>query len=384
MPRGEPIVTHGWTLTTPCGFREVCEVIRDSAFVNNDLPVIISLEVHADTDQQEIMVKIMKEVWQDMLVQEPQEGCDPKFRVPKLEDLRNKILVKVKRAPAKIMAPHSTTALPAVFAQDEDASCSDEDRQTPKLRNASSAPAGSPSQQENSARVPICQNLSNLAVYTRSERFQSFSTPQAKQPTHIFSISESKILDLYQKQYREVFTHNKNFFMRAFPAGRRIDSSNPDPSLFWRKGVQMVAMNWQYLDEGMMLNEGMFCGENGWVLKPLKYQGSDKTIETQDQAASGHTLDLTITVFAGRNIPAQNVDFVDTTRSGSTVRPVIRAELHVEKPVDMSRQSGQMPESTYKQRTEAGKSTNPFFGPNGEVLQFLNIPKVVEELSFIR
>ncbi|POR33288.1 Phosphoinositide phospholipase C [Tolypocladium paradoxum] len=387
MPPGEPIVTHGWTLTVPCGFREVCEAIKESAFVDNDLPIIVSLEVHADLEQQEVMVKIMKEVWQDLLISEPYEGCDPRFRVPTLDALRNKILVKVKRATAKMIATQNTTELPIHGAADDDASLTDDERppappcRSPRLDKASPAPTGA---QEKSAKVRICQSLAELAVYTRSERFESLETPQAKKPTHIFSISENRILELYQKQHREVFMHNKNYFMRAFPNVRRIDSSNPDPSLFWRKGVQMVAMNWQNLDEGMMLNEAMFADEKGWVLKPPGYQSSDKTRDTQDLAAPGCTMDLGITVFAGHNLPTKSSDDdAENARSGSTIRPVVKVELHVERP-GAADKDGAARECPYKQRTDAKRSSNPNFGVAGKALQFSSIHKVVGELSFVR
>ncbi|KAH6604146.1 hypothetical protein Trco_007592 [Trichoderma cornu-damae] len=379
LPKGEPIVTHGWTFTTPCGFREVCETIRDHAFSHgNDLPIIISLEVHADHNQQEVMARIMKEVWGDMLVQQPFEGCDPKFRVPTLDDLRCKILVKVKRAVAKITTPEDVAAsMPIIMRAEDDGSASDDERGPPRLRASASSPAGAPSQQDENGKMTICKPLSDLAIYTRSERFKSLSTPQAKQPTHIFSISEDRIIELHEKYPREVFTHNKNFFMRAFPAGRRINSSNPDPSLFWRRGVQMVAMNWQNMDEGMMLNEAMFAGEDGWVLKPPAYQGSDKASVSLDLAAK-HTLDLTVTVFAGRNIPTEDHDKGDDSQSGSALRPVVKAELHIGE----DEKDGH--EHSYKRHTKPAKTSNPQFKAAGEKLQFLNIPKVVEELSFIR
>lgn len=384
IPRGEPIVTHGWTLTTPCGFREVCEAIRDSAFVVNHLPVIISLEVHADPDQQKVMVNIMRETWGEMLVDEPLEGFDPRFRIPALENLKDRILVKVKRAPAKMCEATGPTSLPPLSRPDADDSDS-EGESPPRLGPSLSAPDPAshlPPQQQN-AKVPICQELSELAVYTRSERFDgNFRTPPAKRPPHIFSISENKILDLHLKQHAEMFTHNKNFFMRAFPAGRRIDSSNPDPSLFWRKGVQMVAMNWQYLDEGMMLNEGMFADEDGYVLKPSGYLSADKAAKTQDEATPGRTMSLRITVIAGQRIPVQSED-EETKRSTSTIRPLVKAELHVEKPVDSSKDALAQ-DCTYKLKTEAGRTDHPKFGPKGRTMMFEKIPKVVPELSFLR
>lgn len=386
MPKGEPIVTHGWTLTAPCGFREVCIAIKESAFTENDLPLIVSLEVHADTEQQEVMVTIMREVWQEMLVDDILDGCDPKFRVPKLGELRNKILVKVKRAPARIVAPHNTVNLPAIYAVDEDASDTDDEKPPVGPKKAASEPldiAKPPG--PDLPKVPICQALSELAVYTRSERFKGFGTPEAKKPPHIFSISENRILDLNKDQHMDMFKHNKNYFMRAFPAGRRIDSSNPDPSLFWRKGVQMVAMNWQHSDEGMMLNEGMFADEDGWVLKPPGYLTSDKMSETQDQAAPGKMLDLNITIYGGQHILGGSDEDDDNKShgSGNDIHPVIKVELHVEK-TDQSKKDVEMLGSSYKQKTSTAKSDHPHFGKRGSTVRFLNIPKVVPELSYVR
>ncbi|KAF4450834.1 hypothetical protein F53441_6105 [Fusarium austroafricanum] len=385
FPKDEPIVTHGWTLTAPCGFREVCKAVGESAFVDNDLPIIVSLEVHADEDQQEVMVKIMKEEWGEMLVDKPFDDTGPRLQLPKLGELRRRILVKVKRAPAKIVVPPSTMDLPAIYAHDEDASGSEDELPTqstgPSLSGSNST---FPSHGKSSnSKVNICENLGKLAVYTRSQHFKGLATKEAKIPAHIFSISENHIIELHEKHHRDMFTHNKGYFMRAFPAGRRFDSSNPDPSLFWRCGVQMVAMNWQYLDEGMMLNEGMFADEKGWVLKPEGYQSSNKSAETQSEATPGRTMDLRVTVLAGQHIPIQAGDTADASRSASTLRPLIKAELHVDKPNDSER-DGYMLEHKYKDKTDVGKTDHPDFGPHGSLLKFLNIPKVVEELSFIR
>lgn len=385
MPKGEPIVTHGWTLTAPCGFREVCVAIKESAFVGNDLPIIVSLEVHANADQQVVMVNIMKEVWQDMLVDDILDGCDPRFRVPKLEEMKKKILVKVKRAPAQ-MHPGSLK-LPALCVPDDDATDSEDERLPAGPKKAASEPLdiSRPKADNKNKKVHICQTLAELAVYTRSERFNGFNTPEAKKPPHIFSISENRILDLNVKYHTEMFKHNKNFFMRAFPAGRRIDSSNPDPSLFWRKGVQMVAMNWQYTDEGMMLNEGMFADEGGWVLKPPGYLISDKMSETQEQAAPGKMLDLSITIFAGQHILCGSNDDDDgkSNASANDIHPLVKVELHVEK-TDSSKKDPQLQGSSYKKKTETSKSDHPTFGPRGSQVSFLGIAKVVPELSYVR
>ncbi|KAK1540107.1 phosphatidylinositol-specific phospholipase C [Colletotrichum costaricense] len=389
-PKDEPIVTHGWTLTTPCGFREVCKAVRESAFETNELPLIVSLEVHADKEQQEVMVRIMKEEWEGMLIDKSWEGIDPRFRLPKLEELKRKILVKVKKAPNKIEVPPSTTALSQVFANDEDASGSDDERnkeapkqETPKppMTPKFDAPAKVHSGNEpaKSTKVAICQALSSLAIYTHSEHFKSFETPAAKKPSHIFSISENRILELHTTKAREMFTHNKNFFMRAFPNGSRVDSSNPDPSLFWRKGVQMVALNWQYLDEGMMLNEGMFADELGWVLKPIGYRSTDKDTLTEVDAAPHGDLELTVTIIAGQHIFVDDDSASDSSR-GKHLRPFVKCELHVE----IGAQNGKAAdEDDFKLKTGSRRTDHPEW-ENGARLKFPKISRVVEELSFLR
>jgi phosphatidylinositol phospholipase C delta len=46
-----------------------------------------------------------------------------------------------------------------------------------------------------------------------------------------------------------------------------------DPLRFWRAGAHIAALNWQRYDAGMQLNEGLFVGSEGWVLKPAYLRG---------------------------------------------------------------------------------------------------------------
>ncbi|KAM0337647.1 hypothetical protein ACHAPU_011530 [Fusarium lateritium] len=242
---GEPIVIHGWTLTTPCGFREVCTTIGQSAFINSDLPVIVSLEVHADLEQQEKMVEIMKEEWKGMLLDSPLDGYDPGERLPRLEDLRHKILVKCSVSTTPTVPPENSSQALEEKAQSE--------------------PDTKPS--ANRSKVPINESLAHLAVYTRSERFRGFHSSEASSPAHIFSLSETKFHGLVKTSFEDIFTHNQQYFFRVFPGGP-TDWANPNPLALWEVGVQMVSMNRMTLDTGMMLNKAMFSDAQGWVLKP--------------------------------------------------------------------------------------------------------------------
>ncbi|KAM0268940.1 hypothetical protein ACHAPA_004540 [Fusarium lateritium] len=234
VPFGEPIVTHGWTLTTPCGFRDVCTAIGESAFVTSDLPVIVSLEVHADLEQQEKMVEIMKQEWKGILLDSPLDGYDPAERLPRLEDLKNKILVKC-----------SVSTTPTVPPKIENSS------QTPEEKSQSDPDTNSSLR---SSKVPISESLARLAVYTRSERFRGFHSSEASSPAHIFSLSETKFHDLVKTSFEELFTHNQQHLFRVFPGGP-TDWANPNPLALWEVGVQMVSMNRMTLDTATWLSK---------------------------------------------------------------------------------------------------------------------------------
>jgi hypothetical protein len=150
----------------------------------------------------------------------------------------------------------------------------------------------------------------------------------------------------------------------------------------------MVALNWQKWDKGMMLNEGMFAGEGGWVLKPegyrsicskTKFVGVSGT--SKADCISYKTLNLRIAVFAGQDIPLPEGD-----EDPKCFRPYLKCELHVEKAEEKSRDSaensGKNKGSKYKRRTRSQKGDNPDF--HGEVLEFAGVERVVEQLSFLR
>jgi hypothetical protein len=186
-------------------------------------------------------------------------------------------------------------------------------------------------------------------------------------------------MELHNTHQMELFAHNRKYFMRAYPAGRRIDSSNPDPSMFWRRGVQMVALNWQSWDEGTMVNEAMFAGEHGWVLKPEAYRSHDSTSEPVP-AIRSKTLDLKITILAGQHIP-----FPLTHQDGDSFNPLVKCELHVDKPEGPTGEGGgRTKEGKYKLITKHKKTENPDWGADGAVLTFTGVQNVIEELSFLR
>lgn len=256
----EPRVLHGYTLTKEVSFRDVCIAIKEDAFTASDLPLIVSLEVHCGAQQQEVMIKIMKSVWEGMLLPEPTGEIKT---LPAPEDLRYKILIKVK-----YVAPGAVAATSGGIGGDTSPDAQDEDSEEERLPPPGKGQDKGGKNKKKKKPPKIIQALSQMGVYTRGVSFKSLTQPEATMPNHVFSLSENGVAAAQEEHSKELFAHNRNYLMRAYPSGLRIGSSNLDPVDFWSKGIQIVALNWQKWDEGMMLNEAMFAGTGGYVLKP--------------------------------------------------------------------------------------------------------------------
>lgn len=198
---------------------------------------------------------------------------------------------------------------------------------------------------------------------------------------HVFSLSEKAAREAHITDRDALFAHNRSAMMRIYPYAFRVTSSNLDPSFYWRRGAQLVALNWQNLDKGMMLNHGMFAGTQGWELKPPGYQSIQPTAEIPT-----HTLDLTIEIFAAQDLSLPAGDHVE-----KWFRPYVNCQLHVEEPEtsvstgtgkEKDDASSDSEESSYRRCTKSSSGCNPDF--EGQKLVFPTVTGVVEELSFLR
>lgn len=313
------------------------------------------------------MVEIMESVWKGLLV----PASDPGTTLPSPDSLRRKILVKVKHVdPQK--------AEEKADAKDVSSGSENDDTMTPTASQ----------REKKKTKSALIPSLSALGIYTRSYHFKSLSSAEATVPTHVFSLSEKKLMEVHQSSGPTLFSHNRNFLMRAYPSGLRVRSDNLDPAVFWRKGVQIVALNWQRWDAGMMLNEGMFIGSQGWVLKPRGYlsdnaPANQKEIASENQAdAITHkTLTLNIELLAAQDIPLP-----PNSKRPENLHPYIKCELHVEKPAERSgapiEGGGKSKEGEFKRKSKTRKGVE--FDLGAERMEFRDIPGVVEELSFVR
>uniref|UniRef100_L2FNL9 Phosphoinositide phospholipase C n=1 Tax=Colletotrichum fructicola (strain Nara gc5) TaxID=1213859 RepID=L2FNL9_COLFN len=369
--QAEPRVLHGFTMTKEVLFRDVCRVVRDYAFATSDLPLIVSLEVHCTPLQQSAMVDIMEELWGEYLLPAPTGTPEA---LPSPDQLRKKILVKVKYVPEDEKDDAESTT--AAESLDDDSSMFEvvtegNERKTKKVKPPK-----------------VTSRLSRLGIHTRGITFKSFEQLEASMPNHIFSLSEKAAFAIQRRMPRALFMHNRAFLMRTYPHGMRVDSSNFDPVAFWRAGVQVVALNWQSWDVGMILNEGMFAGSDGYVLKPEGYRqhdganGNEWEEEEFGSKIVGKTLDrIAVTVLAAQNLPLLNRDddpakFIPYVKVGLHTEPDALAAI-----VSEGTGGEQVKQVGYSGQTSKSRGTSPDFG--GEVIEFLNVEGVVPKLAFL-
>lgn len=313
---GKPQVTHGNTLTSRIPFADCIKAVNEYAFFISDYPLIVSLEVHCGGPQQAVMAQIMKQHFGSRVMLEPL----PTHRssLPSPEQLRGKILIKVKRpkqdepvsptkpkvdgaghlavkqpahrrgrsasAPVPYTNRINVNRSPTLPPQSFDSTPTEHvpEHMPKSLESATSE--GDESDQEfyasASKKVPtsnIVKALGEMGVYFQGISFSDWESSDSRLFNHIYSFNEktfekrSKTPDLK----RLLQSHNARYLMRVYPHGRRVRSDNFDPLQFWRRGVQMVATNWQTRDLGTEINDAMFAAETdrrGYVLKPPELQ----------------------------------------------------------------------------------------------------------------
>ncbi|KAF2838426.1 PLC-like phosphodiesterase [Patellaria atrata CBS 101060] len=309
-PDGRPLVTHGRSLTSKVLFADCIAVIARYAFSASPYPLIISLEVHCNPEQQTIMTRIMKDVFGDKLLTKPIE--QKSSALPSPEELKGKILIKVKGSHAKEEYP---PVLESALSNRERSLSSPISR--PIIMDTSTGPnspllgspynmspperAGSffatprewassvgspvssaedsdylnpPKARKKAKPSKITKVLGELGVYTQGVTFSSFKDAGAKTFNHVFSLSEGtfkKAAGNEQDAIACLEKHNKHHLMRVYPGFYRVSSDNFNPLKPWRHGVQMSALNWQTYDIPMQLNQAMFAAgadRTGYVLKP--------------------------------------------------------------------------------------------------------------------
>ncbi|THH12951.1 hypothetical protein EW146_g7218 [Bondarzewia mesenterica] len=259
-----PIVTHGYTFSSSVPFREVCEAIGQ-AVRPSDWPVLVSLECHVEVDKQETLVQIMEECWGEKLLRSPIVG--PSTEVTP-GDLKGRIVVMVEYYPPNI-TDSSATEPPGSSSPSLDSS-SIEQKEISENKGSSKS-------------AHVSDALAALGVYARKIQY----------PVHILiNISESALSALLPHALEELIANAQLHLRRVYPRGTRVESSNPDPLASWSAGSHIAALNWQSYDLGVQINEAMFVGTPGWVVKPPKLLASKRPTDKRLVKLKCHVVGL--------------------------------------------------------------------------------------------
>ncbi|CAK6447437.1 unnamed protein product [Pipistrellus nathusii] len=288
----EPVITHGFTMTTEISFKEVIEAIAECAFKTSPFPILLSFENHVDSPKQQAkMAEYCRLIFGEALLMEPLEKypLESGVPLPSPNDLMYKILVKNKKKSHKSsegsskkklseQASNTCSDSSSVFepsspgaGEADTESDDDDDDDDCKKSSMDEGTAGS--------EAMATEEMSNLVNYIQPVKFESFEISKKRNRSfEMSSFVETKGLEQLTKSPVEFVEYNKMQLSRIYPKGTRVDSSNYMPQLFWNAGCQMVALNFQTVDLAMQINMGMYeyNGKSGYRLKPEFMRRPDK------------------------------------------------------------------------------------------------------------
>jgi len=301
---GEPIIYHGYTLTTKIQFKDVVEACKKYAFEKSAYPLILSIENHCGIGQQEVMALHLKNILGSSLyVGEPDQSAD---KLPSPEDLTHKILIKAKRLPPSCNDDNDGDDV------DEPDDPTDDERDDCKK-----------------VKVKIAKKLSDLVNYIHAVHFHGFENPESKY-FHMSSFGESKTWNILEDpdKARQFVEYNTKQISRIYPGAKRQDSSNLKIIPPLTAGCQIVALNYQKDDRQNFLNSAWFSGNGGcgYRLKPeflrnpaLTYYPTKMNRLSKDKFES---VTLHIKIISGQHIPKPGGD-----DDGEVVDPYVEVKI---------------------------------------------------------
>uniref|UniRef100_A0AAY4CBE3 1-phosphatidylinositol 4,5-bisphosphate phosphodiesterase n=1 Tax=Denticeps clupeoides TaxID=299321 RepID=A0AAY4CBE3_9TELE len=288
----EPVITHGFTMTSEISFKEVIEAIAECAFKTSPFPVILSFENHVDSPKQQAkMAEYCRSIFGDALLTEPFEKypLERGVPLPSPQELMGKILIKNKKShkpsddstkkklseqasnpnsdSSSVFEPSSPSAGQAADPESEEEDDDDDDCK----KSTDEGTAGS--------EAFATEEMSTLVNYIQPTKFHTFEiSKKTNRSYQMSSFVETKALEQLTKSPVEFVEYNKLQLSRIYPKGTRVDSSNYMPQVFWNAGCQLVALNFQTIDLSMQLNLGMYeyNGKSGYRLKPEFMRRNDK------------------------------------------------------------------------------------------------------------
>ena len=286
----EPIIYHGYTLTTKLLFRDVVHAIKEYAFCASEYPLILSLENHCSTEYQNKIAFYLHDILGKSLFTDPVDTT--KQNLPSPEFLKNKILVKAKKI-QKVSG--------AEWYNEEELKISSGPIDMEIMKEEINS-----NKKEKTSSKHISSELSKLVNY-----FEAISFPGFDNEGYYYQMSsfkESKVSDFCKDELtaRKFIEYNTRHLSRIYPGAKRQDSSNYDPLLAWNAGCHMVALNYQTNDNSTFLNDSKFLdnGGCGYILKPeFLTNASSSYSPSSNFVCITEKKIVEVTVISGQHIP---------------------------------------------------------------------------------
>ncbi len=260
-PGGEPIIHHGYTLTSKILFCDVLKVAKRQGFAKTPYPIILSLENHCSKKVQERTAELIETILGDTLYRPPPSG--KVAQLPSPEELKYKVLLKGKATSSNV-----------VESELEDDGDDEKPGPAAVAAAAASAAAAAAAAKKEVKVEKISERLGRL-MFLSASHFKSLEDcVKTWAANEMASFSEPKTFKILSKGAAGVDlfrAYNSRHLSRIYPRGTRFDSSNYDPMLAWYGGCQIVALNYQTSGTlPMMVNNARFRenGHAGYNLQP--------------------------------------------------------------------------------------------------------------------
>ncbi|XP_016380620.1 1-phosphatidylinositol 4,5-bisphosphate phosphodiesterase delta-1-like [Sinocyclocheilus rhinocerous] len=183
---GEPVIYHGYTLTSKILFKDVIKAIKEYAFKTTEYPVILSLENHCSVEQQKIMAQHLISILGSTLVTKPLGDQMPTC-LPSPEELKGRFIVKGKRLDKleDMFSEESKTAEEDSVTEEEDDEGDEEDQEKKSSKTK---------------LLKLAKELSDIVIYCKSVHFRGFEDSRDKQSFYeMASFKEGKAVKLAEE-----------------------------------------------------------------------------------------------------------------------------------------------------------------------------------------
>ncbi|KAH9613765.1 hypothetical protein KSS87_004924 [Heliosperma pusillum] len=255
-------VLHGRTLTTPVPLVKCLKSIKDNAFAASPYPLIITLEDHLTPDLQAKTAKALIEVFGEMLYT-PESNHTEEFPSP--EELKYRIIISTKPPKEYLESKERKDK------EDTSAGSSGDERHSNRM-----TPDGSDSDESSYGKSPDHQVAAPeykrlIAIHAgKPKDGLGVALKSGLNKFRRLSLSEHELEKAATTYGVDLVRFTQKYFLRIYPKGTRIRSSNYNPLVAWYHGAQMVAFNMQGYGKSLWLMHGMYRanGGCGYIKKP--------------------------------------------------------------------------------------------------------------------